>query len=50
MGMVSAMMRSSKPSLPLARRELIPRSERARLIDRVKFNGVVEGSRRSVTC
>ena len=28
--------------------ELIPRSERARLMDLVKFKGVVDGSRRSL--
>ena len=33
--------------IPACLMELMPRSERARLIDLVKFKGVVEGSRRS---
>lgn len=35
--------------MPACLMELMPRSERARLIDFVKFKGVVDGSRRSRT-
>lgn len=38
----------SSPSFLACLKELIPRSERARLMDLVKFRGVVEGSLRSV--
>lgn len=46
-GMVALRTRSSRASLPDSLIALIPRSERARLIDLVKLRGVVEGSRRS---
>ena len=47
MGMVSAMMLSSRPSFLACLMELMPRSDKARLMDLVKFRGVVEDSRRS---
>lgn len=39
---------SRRPPAFAWRMELIPRSDNAKLIDFVKFNGVVEGSRRSI--
>lgn len=47
MGIVSLNTFSSKAGRPECLMALIPRSESARLIDLVKFSGVVEGSRRS---
>ncbi len=47
MGMVSLSTPSRSPSEFACRIELIPRSDNARLMDLVKFKGVVEGSRRS---
>jgi hypothetical protein len=38
---------STRSGRPVWRREFTPLSEMARLIDLVKFKGVVEGSRRS---
>ena len=46
-GMVSLRTCSSSPSHLDCRMELMPRSDRARLIDFVKFKGVVDGSRKS---
>ena len=46
-GIVSAKIVSSKPGHCASRSELMPRSDSARLIDFVKFSGVVVGSRRS---
>ena len=46
--MVALRTRSNRASLPDSLIALIPRSERARLIDLVKLRGVVEGSRRSI--
>ena len=46
--MVSLKTFSKSPSLFAFRIEFIPRSERAKLIDLVKFSGVVVGSLRSV--
>lgn len=46
-GTVSERTFSRRDGRPKCLRALIPRSERARLMDLVKFSGVVEGSRRS---
>ena len=46
-GMVSSRIDSIRPGHLASLIELIPRSERARLMDLVKFRGVVDGSRRS---
>ena len=47
MGIDSTRTSSSKPSHLALLIELIPRSDRARLMDFVKFKGVVVGSLRS---
>ncbi len=46
--MLSLIIASRSPSHFACLMELMPRSDRARLIDFVKLRGVVEGSRRSV--
>lgn len=48
MGIVSFSTASIRPGAFAFVMELIPRSERARLMDLVKFKGIVDGSRRSV--
>lgn len=45
--MVSSSIASSRPSQLDSLKELMPRSDRAKLMDLVKLRGVVEGSRRS---
>jgi hypothetical protein len=47
-GMVSLRTASASSDKPVCRRELIPRSDKARLIDLEKLSGVVSGSRRSI--
>ena len=47
MGIVSLRILSRIPTHCDCLMELMPRSDRARLIDFVKFNGVVDGSRKS---
>lgn len=45
--MLSLIIFESKSSFPEILREFTPRSDKARLIDLVKFRGVVDGSRKS---
>ena len=47
MGIVSAKIESRRPGHSTFLRELMPRSDKARFMDLVKFRGVVDGSRRS---
>lgn len=47
MGIVSRSTSSIRPARCDCWREVMPRSERAKLIDLVKFSGTVAGSRRS---
>jgi len=47
MGKVSLRTASARLVRPVSLRELMPRSDRARLIDFAKLRGVVLGSRRS---
>lgn len=48
MGMVSSITALMNPGRLVCFMELIPRSEMARLMDLVKFRGVVEALRRSM--
>lgn len=47
MGMVSLDTLAKRFGRPESRMAVIPRCDRARLMDLVKFSGVVEGERRS---
>lgn len=47
-GIVELRIESASLGCPAFRIALIPRSDKARLIDFVKFSGIVEGLRRSI--